>query len=1108
MNYTFFIEAANGVSYISQEPRHSTAVNVTTNQAAPSQVMIIRQENTSQNSVTLMWHEPEQPNGVILEYEVKFFEKEKDQQNYSTLKSKGTSAQVSGLKPGTRYVFQVRARTSAGCGRFSPTVEIETKKTVPLRYNTMTIIWICLALIMGLGTFLMVLICRKSQMTPESKPSFDWPSKLASADSLADSSSENLVPRRHCGYSKAFQDPEEEKMHYENGHIKFPESKFYIDPHTYEDPCQAIHEFAREIEASRIKIEKIIGSGEFGEVCYGRMKLPGKREIPVALKTLKSGYTEKQRRDFLSEASIMAQFDHPNVIRLEGVVTRSKPVMIITEYMENGSLDSFLRKHDGQFSIIQLVGILRGIAAGMKYLSDLGYIHRDLAARNILVNSNLVCKVSDFGLSRVLEDDPDGAYTTSGGKIPIRWTAPEAIAFRKFSSASDVWSYGVVMWEVMSYGERPYWNLTNRDVIKSVEEGYRLPTPMGCPATLHQLMLDCWQKDRNERPRFCQIVTVFDKLIRNPDHLKGAETLGRLNYPLTNKHVPDFTSCRTVDDFLDGIKMGRYKENFAAAGYLSLGHVMKMNLDLDGHLSSARRCCSSTFKRFNTSSDRPTRRPTSFKPGYAETWGNVNRPPKENHEQRAAHEGAIAKQQWISNPAEVIVMRVIDVVTCGMCILAIPLLICGMSCIRCMNETESRKVKLVLSSGLLFLFGGVCGLSGTGWYAAATWNKYKQEVGSLIKAVFWVILGIPGVTYELGYSYWFAICGVLCEVMVGILLLIIWRHNNQQLNRREHQSQCKRSEETTDSAVPGVSKSSREDYSILFDDEGSESSVSFSDVEEDLMEGPGQSVQDQGSSLPAMMAQLAPERAAEPADAAESAPATKVVQSGESAPEKDAAAEAGSLPTDGVTVHSAHTSDGAEQPVSVASVHDDGALPSAELIETEAVQQIREVEENVRAEGAINKMSTSADNSESNVQEMEDDTEWVKPVTRKRKDGSACSSVALKHNKVESSVSAADDSENVQDEPEVPADVGIVSQDEGGGSGTSVRSNLSPQLSFRGGYSNDNIIRFVKFIEGKRGVNVSHHFPDLQLFLSSAKGVLRQATALGLKRTEAVRLKM
>ncbi|GLD73944.1 ephrin type-A receptor 8, partial [Lates japonicus] len=165
----------------------------------------------------------------------------------------------------------------------------------------------------------------------------------------------------------------------------------------------------------KLQVEHVCGqtAWEFGEVCYGRMRLPGKRDIPVALKTLKAGYTEKQKRDFLAEASIMAQFDHPNVIRLEGVVTQSKPVMIITEYMENGSLDSFLRRHDGQFTIIQLVGLLRGIAAGMTYLSDLGYIHRDLAARNILVNSNLVCKVSDFGLSRVLEDDPDAAYTTS-----------------------------------------------------------------------------------------------------------------------------------------------------------------------------------------------------------------------------------------------------------------------------------------------------------------------------------------------------------------------------------------------------------------------------------------------------------------------------------------------------------------------------------------------------------------------------------------------------------------------------------------------------------------------------------------------------------------------
>uniref|UniRef100_A0A3P8VUM1 Ephrin type-B receptor 3 n=1 Tax=Cynoglossus semilaevis TaxID=244447 RepID=A0A3P8VUM1_CYNSE len=112
-------------------------------------------------------------------------------------------------------------------------------------------------------------------------------------------------------------------------------------------------------------------------------------------------------------------------------------------------------------STVIKLGMLRGIASGMKYLSDMNYVHRDLAARNILVNSNLVCKVSDFGLSRFLDD-------TSGGKIPIRWTSPEAIAFRKFTSASDVWSYGIVMWEVVSYGERPYWDMSNQDVSKEV----------------------------------------------------------------------------------------------------------------------------------------------------------------------------------------------------------------------------------------------------------------------------------------------------------------------------------------------------------------------------------------------------------------------------------------------------------------------------------------------------------------------------------------------------------------------------------------------------------------------------------------------------------------
>uniref|UniRef100_A0A670IMU2 receptor protein-tyrosine kinase n=1 Tax=Podarcis muralis TaxID=64176 RepID=A0A670IMU2_PODMU len=287
------------------------------------------------------------------------------------------------------------------------------------------------------------------------------------------------------GFERADSEYTDKLQHYTSGHMT-PGMKIYIDPFTYEDPNEAVREFAKEIDISCVKIEQVIGAGEFGEVCSGHLKLPGKRESFVAIKTLKSGYTEKQRRDFLSEASIMGQFDHPNVIHLEGVVTKSPPVMIVTEFMENGSLDSFLRQNDGQFTVIQLVGMLRGIAAGMKYLADMNYVHRDLAARNILVNSNLVCKVSDFGLSRFLEDDTsDPTYTSAlGGKIPIRWTAPEAIQYRKFTSASDVWSYGIVMWEVMSYGERPYWDMTNQDV--SMRDC--------CPGALHPRS-HCWLID-------------------------------------------------------------------------------------------------------------------------------------------------------------------------------------------------------------------------------------------------------------------------------------------------------------------------------------------------------------------------------------------------------------------------------------------------------------------------------------------------------------------------------------------------------------------------------------------------------------------------------------
>ncbi|XP_041752515.2 ephrin type-A receptor 4b isoform X1 [Coregonus clupeaformis] len=551
-NYSFTIESLNGVSDLSPTPKGAVMVNVTTSQT----VSVVLKERRSKDSITLTWQGPDRPTGAIVEYEVIYYEKNQREQNYTVLKTRSNVMTVDGLKPGTTYVFRVRARTEGGYGNYGGEIELETshEDMLAIDPNQSTILAVSIA--GGIILLIFLVACF-------------------------------FVSGRHCGYIKAKQDPDEEKMHFQHGRVKLPGSKTYIHPHTYEDPNQAVRDFAKEIDASSIRIERVIGAGEFGEVCSGRLRLQGKREIYVAIKSLKAGYSDKQRRDFLSEASIMGQFDHPNIIRLEGVVTRCKPVMIITEFMENGSLDTFLKKHDGQFTVIQLVGMLRGIASGMKYLSDMSYVHRDLAARNILVNSNLVCKVSDFGLSRVLEDDPEAAYTTRGGKIPIRWTSPEAIAYRKFTSASDVWSYGIVMWEVVSYGERPYWEMSNQDVIKAIDEGYRLPAPMDCPVVLHQLMLDCWEKGRSERPKFGQIVTTLDKLIRNPARLRE---LANSSVCREDPTTPEF-SVSTVEEWLEAIKMDHYKENFSSAGYVTLDSVLyisiselvKMDVTLAGH---------------------------------------------------------------------------------------------------------------------------------------------------------------------------------------------------------------------------------------------------------------------------------------------------------------------------------------------------------------------------------------------------------------------------------------------------------------------------------------------------------------------------------------------
>uniref|UniRef100_A0A674N542 Tyrosine-protein kinase receptor n=1 Tax=Takifugu rubripes TaxID=31033 RepID=A0A674N542_TAKRU len=271
--------------------------------------------------------------------------------------------------------------------------------------------------------------------------------------------------------------------------------------------------FVQHIKRHNIVLKRELGEGAFGKVflaeCYNLS--PDQEKILVAVKTLKEA-SENARKDFQREAELLTNLQHEHIVTFYGVCVESDPLIMVFEYMKHGDLNKFLRAHgpdavlmtEGQttrpveLTQSQMLHIAQQIASGMVYLASQHFVHRDLATRNCLVGENLLVKIGDFGMSR---DVYSTDYYRVGGHtmLPIRWMPPESIMYRKFTTESDVWSLGVVLWEIFTYGKQPWYQLSNNEVIECITQGRVLQRPRTCPKEVYDLMLGCWQREPHMR---------------------------------------------------------------------------------------------------------------------------------------------------------------------------------------------------------------------------------------------------------------------------------------------------------------------------------------------------------------------------------------------------------------------------------------------------------------------------------------------------------------------------------------------------------------------------------------------------------------------------------
>ncbi|XP_068604778.1 epidermal growth factor receptor [Brachionichthys hirsutus] len=320
-----------------------------------------------------------------------------------------------------------------------------------------------------------------------------------------------------------------------------------------EAPNQALLRILKEPEFKKIKV---LGSGAFGTVYKGLWVPEGEDvKIPVAIKVLREATSPKANKEVLDEAYVMASVEHPHVCRLLGICLTST-VQLITQLMPYGCLLDYVKENKDNIGSQCLLNWCVQIAKGMNYLEERHLVHRDLAARNVLVKIPQHVKITDFGLAKLLNAD-EKEYHADGGKVPIKWMALESILNRTYTHQSDVWSYGVTVWELMTFGTKPYDGIPASEIAGLLEKGERLPQPPICTIDVYMIMVKCWMIDAASRPRFRELIAEFTKMARDPSRYLVIQGDDRMHLP-SPSDAKLFRSLISREDMEDAVDADEY----------------------------------------------------------------------------------------------------------------------------------------------------------------------------------------------------------------------------------------------------------------------------------------------------------------------------------------------------------------------------------------------------------------------------------------------------------------------------------------------------------------------------------------------------------------------